>query len=258
MKALADPLQHPYYQELLRRRPHATHVSHDRVEAHVGAHGFRADAGQLVRLTLPEGPQIVDVCVVGVEDPHERYSTGTQMAMEGGRISRGTRIWGSPPRTRPLAVCVADTVKSSGGAPGLREHLAYGAHCVPHMWVRPDGTAERSCHDNLRNAFSMIGVDPDHVGDNLNLFMKGTFGTSQGDLLVARSDAEAGDYIEFAIEVAVHVAISLCPVGAGSDMSAPEEFWDHHQEVAQIRPVEVDVFEVDYGSIAVPSTGGQT
>lgn len=208
------PFDRAFYESLVAAREGFTEVSSTLMNT--SGYGFRVEAGQAFRLTLASGPQVLDVCVMSAEDPHEHMHPGTQMTIEGGRVGRFTRLWGTPPRSRPLATCIADTVRRIPSSRGTGEHFPHGAHCNPHLWQLYTGAHSRPCYDNLRLAAAMLGLSQYAIHDNLNLFMKGGYDEFTGASIVDGSDARRGDYLEFYAEIPLFVLVSLCPADPNS------------------------------------------
>lgn len=177
--------------------------------------GFTVPAGHFWRFNIVDQPQIIDMCITTVADPDEHLHVGTMLVFESGFVSRGTRLWGTPPESRVLATCTADTLRPREHPSGARDHVCHGAHCNPHHWVLYEGIHPRTCYDNLRAAMAMVGLDQTAIHDNLNLFQRTVIDPASGHYLEYRSSAEAGDYIEFLAHTDLHVAMSLCPQGAG-------------------------------------------
>jgi uncharacterized protein YcgI (DUF1989 family) len=185
--------------------------------------GFRVEAGDTFRFVMREGPQIIDVCFLNADDPTEYYATGPQLAIEGGRITRFTRIWGTPPLSRPLATCIADTVQPVLTPTHAREHICHTDCCTAHLYYLYRGVHHRPCYDNIREGLAMVGRSQRSFHGNANLFMKSAIDPSSGNIFVERSDAKRGDYMEFYAEIALHVAFSVCPAGPGGDTSVSSE-----------------------------------
>lgn len=238
-KPLSDasyPFDHEFYGRLLSARP-----SFKLLETHRPpgtGYGFRVQAGQAFRLSMVEGPQILDVDIFNAQDVTEHYAAGAQFHIEGTLVSRFTRIWGTPPKSRPLATVIADSVRWRDNAGSLRDHKSYGGHCHPHHWVLFAGRHPRTCYDNLRAGLAMLGLSQRHIHDNLNLFEKMGMDPYTGQHTHAKSDAEAGDYLEFYAELSLLVAVSLCPYGEGS---VPPSGW--RETEISVRPISIEVFE---------------
>ena len=226
-----------FYNDLVRRRDKFELVSRH-ILAPGSGYGFRVDEGQAFRFVMLERAQILDVNMMNAHDPSEHYETGTQMSLEGGRITRLTRIWGSPPLSRPLTTCIANTVQTRPNEHGLTDHFCYSGHCSAHFWYLFTGSHHRPCYDNLRAGMAMLGLSQRWIHSSMNLFMKSAI-DGAGIKRVDRSDAIAGDYIEFYAEIPLHVALSLCPNGSGT---SPGAIWDDATQTP-VYPVGVEIYE---------------
>ena len=99
-----------FYADLAARRS-SFQMRWEHVVPAKSGYGWRVSAGQAFRITMVAGAQVVDLCISAAEDPHEHYAAGAQFYIEGARVTRNTRIWGTPPRSRPLATITADKVE---------------------------------------------------------------------------------------------------------------------------------------------------
>jgi uncharacterized protein YcgI (DUF1989 family) len=209
------PFKRAFYEDLAARHDSFRVVSRTVVPMNTG-HGARVTAGQTFRLEMIQGAQIIDLDMFAVEAAEEHYSAPTQVWAEGGRVSLFTRIWGNPPRSRPLATVIADRITFRDEGEGMRDHKAYGAHCNPHDWMLFAGFLPNTCYDNLRSACESVGLPQRSIHDNLNLYMKSALDPTTGRHLNVTSDAAKGDYIQFYAETDLLIAFSLCPYGDGS------------------------------------------
>lgn len=211
----SPPFNRAFYEGLAAAHPNFSVVSRTLIPVDTG-HGARVGAGQTFRLEMIDGAQIVDLDIFAAVDAREHFHAPTQLWLEGGRIGALTRVWGTPPRSRPLATVIADRITFRDQGAGLRDHKPYGAHCNPHDWLLFAGFLPSTCYDNLRSACSMVGLPQTAIHDNLNLYMKSALDPGTGKHLNVTSDAKAGDYIEFYAEIDLFVCFSLCPYGDGS------------------------------------------
>jgi uncharacterized protein len=230
------PFDASFYDELLGARqsfePDWSHV----VPAGTG-YGFEVDAGKAFRFVMIEGPQILDVQMLNAHDPREHFSAPTQFSIEGGVITRLTRIWGTPSQTRPIATCTADTVRTRPTTTLLRHHMGHSAHCSAHFWYLFTGQHHRPCYDNIRAGMAMLDLSQRWIHDSMNLFMKSGFDASLATIRAEQSDAEVGDYIEFFAEIPLKVALSLCPNGSGRP---PDTIWDDAVQTP-VYPIRIEV-----------------
>jgi uncharacterized protein YcgI (DUF1989 family) len=242
------PFPRAHYERIVERRERFETVSTDLVQT--TGYGFRVTAGQAFRITLVEGPQILDVCMLAADDPHEHLFPGAQVAIEGGRVAPLTRLWGTPPRSRPLATCIADSVQASPSSRGTREHFVFGAHCNAHLWQLYTGGHGRPCYDNLRHGLATMGLGQRAIHDNVNLFMKGGYDPRTGASISDESDATRGDLIEFYAEIDLVVAVSLCPASEGSDDLRAS--WTGDEPGGGVRRIEVTVLDTGVAPLGWP------
>jgi len=242
------PFDRTFYENLVSRRGEFQTLASKDLDT--TGYGFAVRAGQAFRLTLLGGPQIIDICFVTASDPTEHFFTGAQMAIEGGRVSRFTRLWGTPPRSRPLATCIADSVRVTPNLRRTRDHFSYGAHCNAHLWHLYTGVHHRPCYDNLRYGFAMLGLHQRYIHDNVNLFQKGGYDPFTGAHLIDASDAGAGDLVEFFAEIDLMISISLCPNSGGSD--ALRESWSESGPNDPVYPVRVETLKTGVSPLGWP------
>ena len=209
------PFDREFYSALRGSAPSWRKVSRTIVPAGRG-YGCRVRAGQTVRLEMVERAQIIDLDVFSADEPDEYLHAPTQLYVEGGRVTVGTRLWSTPPRTRPLATVIEDRIARRDATGMLRDHKSYGAHCNPHQWLLFAGRLPRTCYDNLSAGCRMVGLSPARIHDNLNLYMKSALDPATGRHLNVTSDAGRGDFIEFYAEMDILLVLSLCPYGDGS------------------------------------------
>jgi hypothetical protein len=239
MSALGEPgarSHDPFYANLAARSSQLKRRTHHVVDG--GGFGCRIEAGQVLRIRLLESPQIVDLCLANADDPTEHYASGTQVALEGLNITRLSPIWGTPPKSRRLATCIADTVIHRDNPGHTRDHGSHGAHCNPHHWMLYAGRHPDTCYDNLRAGMAMVGLSQHAIHDNINLFENCVLDPYTGHYFLQESDAERDDYLDFYAEVSLLAVLSLCPYGSGGAM---EDDW--HVTDIPVYPVSIEVFD---------------
>ena len=224
------PFDGYFYKEILAKQ-NDRKLSDKRV-VEKGGVGFRVEPGQIFRFELLEGTQVLDVSLMNSDDPFEHYSTGTQMAIEGGVITQFTRVWGTAPLSRPLATCIGDTVQHETSDDLARDHFGHCSHCSVHQWFLLDDRNQTSCYDNLRAGLAERGMGQRYITDNLNLFIKGAIDPETGALIIKESDSKRGDYIEFYAEIPLHCIVSLCPAN------------EENARSSALKPVAISVFDV--------------
>ena len=242
------PFDRDFYDRLLAARDGFTCIHQETIPAGRG-HAFRVEAGQTFRLVMLEQSQIIDTSYWNADDPTEHYASGAQTWIEGLQITRLTRIWGTPPKSRPLATCIADTVRITPRQLPVREHAAHGAQCNPHLWAHYAGTHPRTCYDNFRAALAGVGLSQRRIIDNTNLFQNSALDPNTGDYLLGRGNAQAGDYIEFYAEIPLLVAISVCPGGSGDTIESPD---DWGSSGVTVYPVGVELYDTGIEPLGWP------
>lgn len=242
------PFDEAFYGRLLGAREQFRSVHRDTVPAGRG-HAFRVERGQAFRIITLESAQIVDTSLWNADDPSEHYASGAQCAIEGLQLTRLTRVWGTPPLSRPLATITADTLRVNPKQIPVREHAAHGAQCNPHLWAQYAGTHPRTCYDNFRGALAAVGLSQRSIIDNMNLFQNSALDPATGDYLLGRGYAEPGDYIEFYAEVPLLVAVSICPGGGGGTIESPD---DWGSQGVTVFPVEIEVLDTGIEPLGWP------
>ena len=176
---------------------------------------FRAKAGQFVRITSIEGPQVGDLNLWCATDLAERFFSGKTRALHGTHVSTGDRLWSSLPYLRPMATIVTDTLDWYGfDAFGGSVHDVIGTRCDPYTHrLLAGGEYHHCCHSNLTRALAAETGLPlpeaeRHVHDVLNVFMCTGFLRDTGQYFMKASPVRPGDYIEFLAEIDLLGALS--------------------------------------------------
>jgi uncharacterized protein len=209
------PLDRAFYERIRRNHGQRSLIKEGVVTARSGD-AIEVRHGQILRIVLTEGPQICDFNAWNLDDPTEAFWSGRTRIFENTHLTVFNRLWSTPPRMRPIATIVEDTVEHRpppGGSPG---HDCLGARCTERMWSLVAGLPGHSnCQTNLATAIAPYGLGPQAVHDAFNIFMKTWVSPEDGTYRLSASDARRGDYIELYAEVNLLVALSACPAGAG-------------------------------------------
>ncbi|WP_373356099.1 urea carboxylase-associated family protein [Pseudoroseicyclus sp. CXY001] len=199
----------------------------------------RLAAGQILRISCPEGPQVGDLNLFAAEDLSERFYSGKTRALHGTHLGMGDRLWSSFPALRPMATIIADSLSWYGtDAFGCRVHDVIGTRCDPYTEHLLTGRSyHHCCHSNLTRALvAETGMDPAAaeplVHDVLNLFMCTGF-DAEGRYVMKASPVRAGDAVEFFAEIDLLALLSTCP---GGDCSA-----SHSSDEATCYPLKMEV-----------------
>ena len=204
---------------------------------------FRVSAGQVFRISCPEGAQVGDLNLFNAADLSERFFSGKTRALHGTHLRAGDRMWSSLPYLRPMATITHDTLDWYGVDEwGGRVHDVIGTRCDPYTNHLLSGADyDRCCHSNLTRALvAETGLPPEvaetHVHDVLNVFMCTGFTRETGQYFMKASPARAGDYLEFFAEIDLLGVLSACP---GGDCGA-----GHSSDEAACYPLLVEVFDL--------------
>ncbi|MEM8579169.1 MAG: DUF1989 domain-containing protein [Pseudomonadota bacterium] len=209
---------------------------------------FTAKAGQVIRITCTEGPQVGDLNLWSADDLSERFYSGKTRALHGTHITTGDRMWSSFPYLRPMATMIHDSLGWYGmDEHGGSVHDVIGTRCDPYTAQLLSGeTYHNCCHSNLTRALAdHLGVpvaeaEP-HVHDVLNVFMCTGFTRDTGQYFMKASPVRPGDYVDLFAEIDLLGALSACP---GGDCSA-----EHSSDVAACYPLKVEVLQPAPGAL---------
>lgn len=207
------------------------------------AASFTAKAGQTIRITAPEGPQVGDLNLWNAEDLSERFFSGKTRALHGTHVTTGDTLWSCLPHLRPMATVTYDSLDWYGiDAFGGSVHDVIGTRCDPytHALLSNGGQYHFCCHSNLTRALSAAtGLPPleaeAHIHDVLNVFMCTGFTRDTGQYFMKASPVRPGDRFEFRAEIDLLGALSACP---GGDCSA-----SHSSDQAPCHPLRIEVFD---------------
>ncbi|MCV2882647.1 urea carboxylase-associated family protein [Actibacterium sp. XHP0104] len=209
---------------------------------------FRVRAGQVFRISCPEGSQVGDLNLWNADDLSERFFSGKSRALHGSHLGVGDRMWSSFPALRPMATIIADSLGWYGADEfGGRVHDVIGTRCDPYTHrLLSGGEYHHCCHSNLTRALAAetgltLEQAEGHVHDVLNVFMCTGFTRDTGQYFMKASPARAGDFIEFFAEIDLLGALSACP---GGDCGA-----EHSSDAAQCHPLLVEVFQPAEGAL---------
>lgn len=207
---------------------------------------WRVAAGQVCRISTPEGPQVADLNFWNAHNPRERFWAARTRQIQGSHVSAYDRLWSCLPYLRPMATITADSVKYGVDAYGGRCHDLMGSRCDPYMKKLLTGQdVDHHCHSNLVRAVVPFGLNEMDVHDVLNIFQ--VTGLVDDKYYTAASPARPGDHIEFMAETDLLVAMSNCP---GGDLSQPRWGPGSQDTEAYCRPLDVEVFDIDEDLLA--------
>jgi uncharacterized protein len=215
-----------------------------REHIHVPARSGRAwsvYAGEICRISLPEGSQVADFDLWNLHNPRERFWSGRTKQLHSAHMTAFDRFWSCLPFLRPLATVLDESVRYGIDADGGGCHDLLGTRCDPYVHKLLNGDSfDLCCHSNLTRAVIPYGLTEYDIHDNLNMFQV-TGLTRDGRYFVKPSPAKKGDYFEFLAEIDLLCAISACPHG---DLSVPMWGPNAGDPATTCRPLAIDIYEV--------------
>ena len=210
------PIDAAYYDDLVERIPGAV-IRDSRVLSDFGGMCINLNAGELLTIELLEGPQIVNLFALNAEDPDERLWLQT-IVREGLFLNRFTRLWGTMARYRPLLTLLEDTVATRPSDLRFsRHHPIYGGAGTQAHWRAAGGAAHvNSTWTQFARLMVELAVPPFMLKEDVCLFQKSALDGPTQRLIIAPSDALAGDRVVFFSEINLHVLLALSPYLDGS------------------------------------------
>jgi uncharacterized protein YcgI (DUF1989 family) len=203
-------------------------------------HAFTVRAGQIVRISSVDGPQVVDLNLWSQADPREHFWASRTRQFYGTHVTTGDRLWSNLPFLRPMVTFIADTISYGRDADDAGCHDLLGTRCDPYVNQMLSGAAyDFHCHSNLTRAVAEFGLTELDVHDVINLFQVTGLMPDDKRYFMKTCPAQPGDYVELLAEIDLLAAISLCP---GGDLAVP--LWGEGSDAEpNCNPVRVEVFE---------------
>jgi uncharacterized protein len=208
---------------------------------------FTAAAGSVVRFSIIEGPQVLDLNVWSADDPRERFWAARTRQFYGAHVTTGHRLWSNLPFLRPLVTIVSDTLGYGLDEDHAGVHDLLGTRCDPYVNQLLSGTAyDFHCHSNLVRAVAPFGLSELDVHDVINIFQVTGLMPDDERYFMKTCPAKVGDHFEVLCETDVLMAASTCP---GGDLSVP--LWGPDAGGEPIcHPIGVEVFRLDPALLA--------
>lgn len=178
--------------------------------------------GQVLRIEqIADGGQCADFNCFNLHDYKEYFHTGRTRHMHGLHPTAGALLWSAPPRERPMAAIIADTVGTND--------ILY-PRCSSFLFEYQYGlTPHTNCHDIQAEAQREYGLTPDDVHDSFNFFMH-TGVDEHGHPFIAENTAAKGDYVELIALMDILAVPNVC----GADVMATSSF--------ELKPLGLSVF----------------
>jgi uncharacterized protein YcgI (DUF1989 family) len=180
--------------------------------------------GQVLRIEQTVGEQCADFNCFNLHDYKEFFHTGRTRHMHGLNPSTGDFLWSAPPRERPMAAIVADTVGTND--------ILY-PRCSAFLFEYQYGLdVHTNCHDMQAEAQREFGLTPDDVHDSFNFFMN-TGVDAAGRPFIGSNNAKRGDYVELLALMDLLAVPNVC----GADVMATSSF--------ELKPLRLAIYQAD-------------
>lgn len=199
----------------------------------------RVEAGNIIRITLPAGPQVVDINVWNADNPKERFYSAKTRQIHTSHLTTGDSLWSCMPYLRPLVTLTADSVDYGYDDEGAGVHDTIGSAYDPytHAVITGEAVHDTSYSGLVRAAVSQ-GLAVADVHDAFSAFKCSGFSKDKGVYFVKASPSRKSDYIDLFAHVNVIIAASASRQGdfatsCGDTTAEPTCF-----------PVDVEVFQI--------------
>lgn len=171
---------------------------------------FEVKNGQILRVVLPDGPQVVDFDVFNRHNPRERFESTLTRQRSGAHPTTGARLYSNHPWASVMFEITLDTVHHEPHPTGAVSHDLLGGRCSRLSRIENYGSDTPGCQENMAGAIAEYGLAPEDVHNPFNMFMK-TGVEPNGTYFIVEPDAVAGDYVELRAAMDCLVAVSICP-----------------------------------------------
>ena len=162
---------------------------------------FELAAGDILRVTDPEGGQVGDLLAFMAGDVREVISNGRTFDYEETiHLTAGNRLWSN--RSNPMLEIVADTA-------GRHDFLLTPCSEATFRHFYKDKPVHRGCFGNLAGALAPYGVEPDAIPVAFNVFMNVPV-AGDGAIKVLPPATSAGDYIELRALADLVIGLTAC------------------------------------------------
>jgi hypothetical protein len=162
--------------------------------------GLAVEQGATVRITDVEGCQVGDLFAISQADTDEYLCSSRSRSVNQRLFPKVGEQFVSN-RYRPVLTFLKDT------SPGIHDTL-YEA-CDPGLYELQGAKGHPNCHDNFLHAVETLELDFDFVPGPVNLFQNTPVGP-EGELIIGASPTEAGDYVEFKVEMPIYLILTCC------------------------------------------------
>lgn len=158
--------------------------------------------GQTLRVIDPTGEQVSDLLAFSQADTREAISSGRSLDYAGGIfLTTGHVIYSN--RSRPMLRIVEDTV-------GRHDFTLTPCSADTFRIIYGDTDPHHGCQENFERVLSPYGISGDRIPVAFNIFMNVAVDGETGAIRVDPPRSKAGDFICFAADMDLIVALTAC------------------------------------------------
>ena len=163
--------------------------------------GFLVRAGQLLRITDPQGEQVSDLMSFARDDSREWLSSGRTIDYANTiYLTAGHTLYSN--RSRPMWTIVEDTV-------GRHDFLLTPCSQETFAIIYKTTGHHPSCFENLSRHLAPFGIAPDTIPTTFNVFMNVVV-TPEGELQILPPRSRSGDHLLLRAEIDMIVGVTAC------------------------------------------------
>ncbi len=181
--------------------------------------------GEVLRISLLEGPECVDFNCFNLHDYKEHMAVGHSRD-QGFRLKEGHILFSNPPRYNPMLAIIEMSETC------LTDLL--GSRCNALYWEMIYGfDIHTNCQDTLAECIGEYGLTPDDVHDSFNMWMN-TGWDDEGRYIVdvRRNPGKKGDHIDL---LALTDVLAVPVVCGSGDTAITSNYW--------LKPIKIQIFE---------------
>jgi uncharacterized protein YcgI (DUF1989 family) len=158
--------------------------------------------GQNLKVIDPMGEQVSDLLAFSSDDPMEMISSGRSLDYASKlNLSTGDSIYSN--RSRVMLRIIEDTV-------GRHDFLLTPCSADTFRIIYGDQHPHHGCQGNFERALAPFGIVGDQIPVAFNVFMNVSVDAASGTIAVLPPLSKAGDYIVFAAEMDLIIALTAC------------------------------------------------
>ena len=173
----------------------------ERIEPRSGV-AFKLRQGHTLKVIDPTGEQVADLLAFSSANPAEFISSGRSIDYASKiYLSTGDALYSN--RSRVMLRIVEDTV-------GRHDFLLTPCSADTFRIIYGDAHPHHGCQGNFERALAPYGISGDQIPVAFNVFMNVALDAETGAIAVQPPRSRAGDYIVFAAEMDLIMALTAC------------------------------------------------